>query len=96
MLLLDFAFSHVQQTQYFDVNVSEFQKPLENLQLTWFFLPCVPFYRDVNQGDRKKGNLKKPKIDLSRNKIHKLLDNYFPKGVLNTNEDCKCEGQKQY
>ena len=61
MLLLNFVFSHVQQAQYFDVSVSEFQKPFENLQLTWFFLPCVPFYRDVNQGDRKKGTEKSQK-----------------------------------
>ena len=37
-----------------------------------------------------------PTIDLSRNIIHDVHDLCFPKGVLNTNDHCKCEGKKQY
>ena len=36
-------------------------------------------------------NLKKPLIDLSRNIIHMT----YSTRILNMNEHCKCEGQKQ-
>ena len=32
---------------------------------------------------------------ISKHNTHDLNDLNFPKGVLNTNEDSKCEGQKQ-
>ena len=32
---------------------------------------------------------------ISKHNTHDLHDLYFPKGVLNTNEISKCEGQKQ-
>ena len=33
---------------------------------------------------------------ISKHNTHDLHDLYFPKGVLNTNEHSKCEGQKQF
>ena len=50
----------------------------------------VPFYGD--------GDLKKSVIHacISKHNTYDLHDLYFPEGVLNTNEDSKCEGQKQY
>ena len=36
-------------------------------------------------------NLKKPVIDFSRNTIHMT----YTTRILNMNEHCKCEGQKQ-
>ena len=34
-------------------------------------------------------------ISFSKHNTHDLRDPYFPKGVLNTNEHCKCEWKKQ-
>ena len=43
------------------------------------------------------GNLKKEYNPFTlKHNTHDLHDLYFPKGVLNTNEHSKCEGQKQY
>ena len=54
----------------------------------------VPFYGDVNTA---KWELKKEHNPfISKHNTHDLHDLYFPKGVLNTNEHSKCEGQKQF
>ena len=39
------------------------------------------------------GNLKEYNPFILKNNTHDLHDLYFPKGVLNTNEHSKCEGQ---
>ena len=38
--------SPTQQATYIDVNISDFQKTFESLQLAWCYLLCVPFYGD--------------------------------------------------
>ena len=101
MLLLNYVFSPIQEAHCILMSAlaSFMKKTFENLQLAriMFLAMCTILWR-CKLKPPQNGNLKNPKIDVSRNIIHMtyLHDLHFPYGVLNTNEHCKCEGQKQY
>ena len=56
----------------------------------------VPFYGDETEVTGKWELKKEYNPFMSKHNTHDLHDLYFPKGVLNTNEHSKCEGQKQF
>ena len=69
-----------------------FDKPLKVHSSCNVSCHIISFYGDVNQiKPPQNGNLKKLIISLYRSVIHMAYDPYFPKGVLNTNENCKCD-----